>query len=106
MLKVYEAELVIDAEEVRALLEARGIEAFVFGEHTYNSPGVNPLAWPAVWVQNDDDYDTAKALVNEFERNLRHPPPSGRPWRCRHCGETNEPTFALCWNCGAHGPDT
>lgn len=109
MLKVYEAEQVSDAEQVRDLLEARGIEARVFGEYTYGAPGVNPLAWPAVWVMEDEDFDAAKALIREYEEAARRAaardPDASRRWRCRHCGEWNEETFAMCWKCGEPLPD-
>lgn len=102
MLKVYEAERVTDAEQIRDLLERCGIAAFVFGEHTYNALGINPLAWPQVWVAEDEDYDRAKALVHEYElaqRAASSPSASGQ-WRCNRCGELNEGTFAVCWHCG------
>lgn len=109
MLKVYEAEQVSDAEQVRDLLEERGIAAFVFGEHTYNAPGVNPLAWPAVWIAEDHDYERAKALIRDFEdtrQKLASLWQRNAPrWRYRKCGEWNEATFALCWNCGAEAPE-
>jgi len=108
MLKIYEAEQVTDAEQVRGMLEARGIDARTFGEYTYNAPGVNPLAWPEVWIMDDGDFDAARALVREYEEIARRaaalPPDASRRWRCRHCGECNEETFALCWKCGAPLP--
>ena len=109
MLKVYEAEQVGDAEQVRLLLETRGIDARVFGEHTYNALGVNPLAWPEVWVMEDGDFDAAKALVRDYEETARRaaalPTDARQRWRCRYCGEWNEETFAMCWKCGESLPD-
>ncbi|HKJ22395.1 MAG TPA: DUF2007 domain-containing protein [Gammaproteobacteria bacterium] len=103
MLKVYEAALVYDAEQVRDLLLRRGIDAYVFGEHTYNVLGVNPLAWPQVWVAEDEDFERAKALIGDYEKAQRAMAASaaaGKRWRCRACGETNEGTFDVCWSCG------
>lgn len=109
MLKVYEAEQVGGAEQVRDMLERRGIEARVFGEYTYGAPGINPLAWPAVWVMDDEDFDAAKSLIREYEEALRRDaarePDASRRWHCRHCGEWNEETFALCWKCSEPSPD-
>jgi hypothetical protein len=109
MLKVYDAEHVGDAQQVRDLLEARGIDAHVFGEHTYNALGVNPLAWPAVWIMDDGDFDTAKALVRDYEEELRRAAARSTDtsprWRCRYCGEWNEDNFAVCWKCGVSLPD-
>jgi hypothetical protein len=31
---------------------------------------------------------------------LAQPVPGGS-WRCSRCGESLEPQFAACWNCGA-----
>ena len=108
MRKVYEAAQVFEAEEVRLLLEEHAITAFVFGEHTYSSPGVNPLAWPSVWIDEDEDFERAKALVGEYEAQKRQRDNelhngTADTWRCRRCGETNEGTFAVCWNCGTAG---
>lgn len=103
MRKVYEAALVSDAEQVRDLLQRRGIDAHVFGEHTYSVLGVNPLAWPQVWVAEDGDFERAKVLVSDYERTQRALAASAAPgdrWCCRACGETNEGTFEICWSCG------
>lgn len=100
MLKVYEAEQVIDAELVCRMLERRGIAAFVFGEHTFNAPGVNPFAWPEVWVAEDGDYAAARVLVHDYECSRRSEEPGAYRWYCRSCGEMNEGSFAVCWCCG------
>ena len=99
MRKVYEAEHVIANEQVCDVLERRGIAAHVFGAHTFNAPGINPLAWPAVWVEEDGDYDAARTLVEAYEQGRRAAAGASR-WRCRGCGELNEGSFAACWKCG------
>lgn len=51
---------------------------------------------PQLWIENDGDEPRALALLEELRR-----PPSGPAWVCPGCGETVEPQFGSCWNCGA-----
>lgn len=96
MKRIYEAADVIEAEAVVAALKSRGIEAFVVGAHTYDTPGVNPLAFPAVWIANDEDEVAARWALTGLRAATKD-----APWRCRSCGETHEGQFAVCWKCGA-----
>ena len=53
---------------------------------------------PQVWIDNDLDEAQAHALLAEIEASdaLQH----ASTWSCR-CGETIEPQFGACWQCGA-----
>jgi Putative prokaryotic signal transducing protein len=53
---------------------------------------------PEVWVDDADQHDTAKALLEEWRR-LPH-----RVWACPGCHEIVEGPFEQCWNCGAPMP--
>ena len=46
--------------------------------------------------------EEARALI----RRYREGPAAvrGSIWRCEGCGETHEPEFGDCWNCGALRP--
>lgn len=97
MRRVYSAENVFDACIVRDRLHEQAIDAVVHGELLTGAIGeLPPDSRPSVWIQQDDQYDRAREVVAAFERG----DVAGQPWRCRDCGEHNEPAFALCWNCG------
>ncbi len=96
MKRIYEAADVVEAESVAAALKSRGIDAFVVGAHTYDTPGVNPLAFPAVWIADDGDEGAARLALAALRTTDK-----GAPWRCRVCGEAHEGQFAACWKCGA-----
>jgi rubrerythrin len=96
MKRIYEAADVVEAEAVAAALKARRIDAFVVGAHTYSTPGVNPLAFPAVWIADDEDEGPARLALAALRAAEK-----GEPWRCRSCGEAHEGQFASCWKCGA-----
>jgi rubrerythrin len=96
MKRIYEAADVIEAEAVAAVLKGRGIDAFVVGAHTYDTPGVNPLAFPAVWIADEEDEGAARLALAGLRAADK-----GAPWRCPACGEAHEGQFAACWKCGA-----
>jgi hypothetical protein len=49
-----------------------------------------------VWVDNPDDAERARALIDAFHRGGN----TGPAVKCRACGEENPASFDLCWNCG------
>lgn len=96
MRRVYSAENVFDAYIVRDRLIEQDIDAVVHGELLAGAVGeLPPDARPSVWIREDGHYDAARAVIDRFEREEVE----GPSWRCRACGEMNEPAFALCWNC-------
>ena len=99
MKKVTSADSIVLINHYRNLLASEGIESFVKNEHMGSVMGEIPFMeiWPELWVRRDLDYDRALQLIdadNVLEES------SGEAWRCPHCGEDNEPQFAVCWNCG------
>ena len=53
---------------------------------------------PEIWVQDDTQFDRAKAAFADVERPLQ------RSWVCQACGEHVEGGFEQCWNCQAMSP--
>jgi hypothetical protein len=51
--------------------------------------------WPEVWVDEDEDAEAAKQLLDE----IRAAGNTGSKI-CPHCGEENPGNFLSCWNCG------
>lgn len=100
MKKVTSAESLVLINHYRNLLASEGIESFIRNEFLGGVMGEIPFqeVWPELWVRRDLDYDRARQLIDA--NNLLEES-AGEPWRCRRCQEENEPTFAVCWNCGA-----
>ncbi len=96
MRRVFTAENVFEAYIVRDRLIEQGIEAVVQGEMLTGAIGeLPPDSRPSVWIRENELYDRAREVIETFENEV----PSGPDWRCRNCGEDNEASFGLCWNC-------
>lgn len=51
-------------------------------------------AWLEIWVIDDADYEKAfKIIENSLSKS------NASPWRCSHCGEHNDASFEICWQC-------
>jgi hypothetical protein len=97
--KVFVAVHPTEAHLVAALLRSQGIEAEVRGEALFAVRGevpVSPSTLPTVWVRHEQ---AAEALELVNERAV--PLDADRPWTCSRCGQTVDPQFSACWNCGA-----
>ena len=80
---------------------AAGIAASVQRAYASGIAGEIPLdqALPEVWVLDDAELPSARALMDELRR---------RPhvhWLCHVCGESVDGPFEQCWNCGALRPN-
>ncbi len=93
-----------DANEaylVRDALEQAGIEAIVVGDMLQGALGLLPITdlEPRVLVA-DRDYEHACKVLADLKAIQYNASRGGGRWRCSQCGEMNEGTFELCWNCG------
>jgi len=81
-------------------LGAAGIPASVQRAYASSIAGQIPpdQALPEVWVEDEAQYDAARALLDEWQ----HLPE--QRWACAACGEIVEGPFEQCWNCGAARP--
>jgi hypothetical protein len=104
--EVYLAQNPIEATLLVELLKAEGIEAVVQGEYLYAIRGLVPATYPTVWVVNDDEYDQARMMALEFDRQQQVDGDQEplAPWVCPACGERIEGQFEQCWHCGADRP--
>ena len=104
MIRVYTAQAIAIAGNVKNVLEANGIPCVLRNEFLSAGQGELPPieCWPEVWVAYDSDAERAKQLVAEATETRG---PVGEPWRCRHCGEEVDAIFAQCWNCEAERQD-
>lgn len=71
--------------------EARNVNAYGF----VVLPG-SPF-FPELWILNDEDYDKAHDLIEEFQ----HPSLGvAGVWQCSKCSEQLGSQFDSCWQCG------
>ena len=53
-----------EANDIRALLEANHIEFYETSEGRWE------ISVAAIWINNNDDYDRSRQLINEYQHNL------------------------------------
>lgn len=92
---------------VRDLLNAKGISATVFNEHSAMTPAVpggSMLVPPEVWIYDDDLYEQARVLIKETRKTQqqKNESPSNSSWICSACDEENPVNFEICWQCQKH----
>jgi hypothetical protein len=100
MIRVYTAQALAMASNVRNALEADGIPCVLRNEFLSAGRGELPPieCWPEVWVVNDVDAERARELMAEATESGEA---TGERWRCPSCAEEVDAVFAECWSCGA-----
>jgi len=99
--KVYASLNRLLAHHAKNLLENSGIPVTLLNENVSGAMGEVPFLECEIelWVDG-----RAAARAREILRESLEAPLVGGPaWQCA-CGETIEPQFAQCWNCGAAAP--
>lgn len=98
MRRVYTAADLADAHILLGLLTQQGIAARVLGEHARGGVGELPFGetWPEVWIDDDRNFERARAVVQGYESAQAAP----GSLRCPHCGEASPASFEVCWHCG------
>jgi len=78
------------------LIEAEQIKTFMKNEFAQGAAGDISVfdAWPEVWVFDDEDFDRAAEIVA-----LAQSKSNDADWVCNNCGESNDPSFDICWKC-------
>jgi rRNA maturation endonuclease Nob1 len=86
------------------MLENAGIVCFTRNEISSGLAGKIALSesTPELWIQNDNDLAEALEIKRIWKGSA---PVAGSSWVCPACGETSEPQFSSCWNCGALNQD-
>ena len=96
MNKVYSHENLALVHSAKNLLEISGIECFLKNEHYATGGHAGLASFPVeLWVTNSDD--SAKAatiLAKDLSSNDQQ-----SAWICVECGEENDGSFEICWNC-------
>lgn len=97
MKMVYSSESHFLANNVKNLLEAQAIDTFIKNEFSQGAVGEISAfdAWPEVWVFDDENYESALAIIATLEANKT----DQVDWICGKCHEENDPSFEVCWSC-------
>jgi hypothetical protein len=92
---LYEAQLLLD------LLKEEGVPAELRNEHLVGMFGLLPesSSQASIWIQNPDDWERGRALVDAFEK--RRATKIDSEITCPACGEKSPSNFELCWKCRA-----
>jgi len=100
--EVYSAADIQEAHIIKNALEEAGIEARVVGDHLQNAVGELPAVTiaPRVWV-NAENFDQARKMIADHQARRQSSATPASKWKCAECGEPNEPSFEMCWNCQA-----
>lgn len=95
---IYLAADPIEAEIVRSLLAADGIDSFILGDLVWGARGeIGADPYPRVMLRDERDAGRARDILDEYRqaRSAAH-----KSWTCP-CGESVPGNFAACWACGA-----
>ncbi len=100
MQKIYLARDFIEAERIREYLTARGVAVHLSDVFTHSLQAVNPMAFPSVWIGDDEHPGHVRVLIEDFLRQEYGQSALRMQWSCAVCGEINPAGFELCWHCG------
>ncbi len=96
MKKVYTSENRFLVANARNILESHGVECALRNEYASSALGeISPIdTWVELWVVNESDYARACAILDSALSETTAP-----EWTCDRCGEVNDASFELCWQC-------
>lgn len=100
MKRLYRAGHIIEATQLKSMLEAVDIDCFLRNENMMRVAGEVPFdqCWPEVWIKDERDERLAMEVLDAFRHPQRF---RGPAWSCPHCNEWLEGQFTACWNCGS-----
>ena len=103
-------EVFVDQDHARvgffqSILDEAGIPCYIRDEYGNTSLAGRKSTFfaPALCVVNDEDYDRAKAILDDMQSA---PATAEKDWVCPECSEEVPATFGSCWKCGAIRPGT
>ncbi|MCI5124868.1 MAG: DUF2007 domain-containing protein [Candidatus Electrothrix sp. AR5] len=102
MIKIYIAQHVAEAYYVKGLVESQEIACELTNENLSSLRGELPLTAetaPTLWIHDASQFDTARAIIAEYEEAIRRKSTDAANWVCKVCGEKSEEQFTECWNC-------
>lgn len=85
----------------RNLLDAANLQTQLKNEHASGAVGELSAidTWPELWINEDNDYSQAMHILQPLMSQEQQP-----QWLCQQCGEHNEESFEVCWQCQTAKP--
>ncbi len=103
MRKIYSAESLTILYLLKSKLESQNIGCFIKNEEPPVAGEIPPIiAWPELWVLDDNQYIAA---LNIVQGELSELTKIKSPWQCPNCKEHLEGQFDVCWKCGQSKPE-
>lgn len=100
MKKVFTHENALIVHNAKNIIENKGIAYELKNE--FAAAGAGELStidtWPELWVATED-YHEAKRALAPLSEDTKLP-----SWLCAACGEHNEGSFEVCWQCQTAAP--
>ena len=99
MLKLMRAPNLMIAQHWINVLATAGIACELHNRYLSGAIGEIPAdqCAPELWLVDERDETMARRLIAAATAG---PARGARSWRCKKCGETLEPQFTVCWQCG------
>lgn len=94
LVKVYDAQQMLEAQMIKALLEDGGVPAIVSDE------ALELLAFGLASVRSSTSYDVLVPAERVEDARAILERPRGPDWVCPECGEKIDGVFDACWKCG------
>jgi hypothetical protein len=107
MVVLHAAKNPAEAHLLRALLADAGIESLILNEMLQAAQGdfgLAPEVAPQVALLDPRDHPRALAVLEEMLARSRPGAEEHALWSCAACGEENDSSFELCWQCQAPRP--
>jgi len=102
MIKIYISHNLTETYLVKGLLESQEIACELTNENLSSLRGELPVTAetaPTLWIHDASKFDTARAIIAEYEEANRRKSTGAANWVCKVCGEKSEEQFTECWNC-------
>jgi hypothetical protein len=90
----------VDAFALYHYLDAQGVPVSMQDRPLRTALGEIPFleVTTALYLEDPSRLGEAQALIRHYRSGL--PGVRGTAWVCPSCGESHEPMFGACWNCG------
>jgi hypothetical protein len=98
MKNLYVSQSLIDVESRKELLDQAEIPCTIKNQRSAMLGGEIPFVevFPELWVLQDDDFERAQKLLQDWEEAK---PIATTSWTCSNCGEFHQKEFTTCWKC-------
>jgi hypothetical protein len=94
----------MDAYSIYHFLDAQGLPVAIADRPLGSALGEIPFVeiTTALYLEDPSRLAEAQRLIAHYRSGL--PGVRGLAWICPGCGESHEPMFGACWNCGTTRP--